>query len=120
MSRWESWRELVSALALAFAGIGVLVFLYLYNPQDIAGFPRCPFYALTGYKCPGCGTLRAIHSALHLRFGDAWRFNPILFAAVPAMLALVFSRKFAASPAVGWTILAVTALYWILRNVVGF
>ena len=104
------------ALLIAIAGIAGLVFLYLYNPQDIAFFPRCPFYALTGYKCPGCGTLRAIHAVLHFRIADAWRLNPILFAAVPVIIGLLFSRKFATSVVVGRIILIVTILYWILRN----
>ena len=117
MSDWDRLRRNLLAAMAAVACVAGLVFLYFNNPQDLSGFPRCPFYALTGYKCPGCGTLRAIHAALHLRFSDALRLNPILFVAVPAMVAMLFSRKFANNVIVGWTILAVTLIYWVARNI---
>lgn len=101
---------------MAIVGIIGLVFLYFYNPQDIANFPRCPFYALTGYKCPGCGTLRAIHALLHSRVGDAFRLNPFLVVSIPVLIGMLFSRRFAFSPVVGKAILALTVAYWILRN----
>ena len=75
-------RNLLAAMGVV-ACVAGLVFLYFNNPQDLSGFPRCPFYALTGYKCPGCGTLRAIHAALHLRFSDALKLNPILWPFQP-------------------------------------
>lgn len=106
------------AAIVALVAVAGLVFLYLYNPQDISFFPRCPFYALTGYKCPGCGTLRAIHAMLHLRFGEALRLNPLLFAAIPVVAGLLLSRRFATNVAVGRVILAVVLLYWIGRNVI--
>ena len=30
-----------------------------------------PLLLLTGYKCPGCRTLRAAHALLHMRFAEA-------------------------------------------------
>lgn len=105
------------AALIAVAIAASLVFLYLYNPQDISFFPRCPFYALTGYKCPGCGTLRAIHAMLHFRFGDALRLNPLLFAAIPVVVGLLVSRRFATNVVVSRVILAVVIIYWIVRNI---
>ena len=105
------------AALIAFAIVAGLVFLYLYNPQDISFFPRCPFYALTGYKCPGCGTLRAIHAMLHLRFGEALRLNPLVFVAIPVIVGMLLSRRFATNPVVGRVILAVVVIYWIVRNI---
>ena len=105
---------------LATVGVVGLVFLYIYNPQDISFFPKCPFYALTGYKCPGCGTSRAIHAILHFRFADAFRLNPSLIVAIPVLLGLLLSRKLAFNVTFGKWILAITVGYWILRNVLGF
>ncbi len=105
------------AALIAFAIVAGLIFLYLYNPQDISFFPRCPFYALTGYKCPGCGTLRAIHAMLHFRFGDALRLNPLLFAAIPVIVGMLLSRRFATNVVVGRVVLAVVIIYWIVRNI---
>lgn len=108
------------AMPVAVAvGIAVLLFLYFYNPQDIAFFPKCPFYALTGYKCPGCGTLRGIHSLLHLRFADAWSYNPLMVVSIPFLLAMLAFPRFGRSAIVGWTVLAVILCYWLLRNVLG-
>jgi len=104
---------------MAIAGIVGLVFLYLYNPQDISLFPRCPFYALTGYKCPGCGTLRAIHALLHLRVADAFKLNPFLLFSIPVVVGMLASRKFALNATLGKCILVATIGYWILRNALG-
>ena len=104
------------AVLAAVVGVAGLVFLYLYNPQDISVFPRCPFYALTGYKCPGCGTLRAIHAMLHFQFAAAFRLNPLLFAAMPVVAWMLLSRRFASNVAVGRIVLVVTVVYWIARN----
>ena len=105
------------AALIAFAMAAGLVFLYFYNPQDIGFFPRCPFYALTGYKCPGCGTLRAIHAMLHFRFGDALRLNPLLLVAIPVIVGMLLSRRFASNVVVGRVVLAVVIIYWIVRNI---
>lgn len=94
-----------------------LVFLYLYNPQDIPNFPRCPFFALTGYKCPGCGTLRAIHSLLHFRVVAAFKLNPFLFFSIPVVVGMLISRRFALNVTIGKSFLAITIGYWILRNI---
>lgn len=53
----------------------------------LAGVQACPVLGLTGVPCPGCGMVRA---ALALASGDvagAWRLHPLVFVAVPAMLA---------------------------------
>lgn len=104
---------------ISIVGIVGLVFLYLYNPQDISIFPRCPFYALTGYKCPGCGTLRAIHALLHFRVAAAFKLNPFLFFAIPVMVGMLASRRVARNATLGKGVLVVTIGYWILRNIFG-
>lgn len=101
---------------LVVGAIGV-VLLYCFNPQDVDFFPRCPFYALTGFKCPGCGTLRAIHALLHFRIADAFCLNPFMLVSTPVMIGMLISRRFAFNVTVGKSILGITLLYWILRNI---
>ena len=68
--------------ALAGAGIlaataGVLVVGY-FNPTTAQFFPACPFHALTGLNCPGCGLTRGFHSLLQGDVLTALHFNALL------------------------------------------
>ena len=101
---------------VAFCG-GALVFLYFWSPENISWFPRCPFLVLTGYKCPGCGTLRAIHALLHFRFVEAIELNPFMVASVPLVVILLVSPRLRFSVTMGKVIFAVTMAWWVLRNV---
>ena len=49
---------LLAAMLAAFAG---MVLLELFDPATSGVFPPCPLHYLTGWYCPGCGSLRAIH-----------------------------------------------------------
>ncbi|MEW5722540.1 MAG: DUF2752 domain-containing protein, partial [Thermodesulfobacteriota bacterium] len=51
--------------ALGAAGLAGATWLYLVNPAVSALYPPCPFHALTGLYCPGCGTLRGLNQLLH-------------------------------------------------------
>lgn len=75
----------------AVAMLLMLVVLYVVSPEQAAWLPRCPFKALTGLNCPGCGFQRAVHALLHGRVAAAWHYNPFLFVALPfvALLAVV-------------------------------
>ena len=112
-----AWRAAVLAGAILLPlGIAELCFL---DPVGTPGFPRCPVFALTGWRCPGCGTSRALHAALHGRLADALRLN----AALPVALALVayalaFPRR-ALRPAFAWTVLALVLAWGVARNVLG-
>ena len=71
-----------------FVGISVggLVLLYFFPPSEYNFYPRCPFYLLTGWKCPGCGTLRALSAVLHGDLRAAWNYAP----AFPFSLLVIF------------------------------
>ena len=45
--------------------------------------PVCSFYRLTGWYCPGCGGLRAVHAMLHGRWAQAWAYNPLVVLLTP-------------------------------------
>ena len=51
---------------------------YLFDPEEMAVFPRCPFLLATGYECPGCGSQRAIHDMLHLDLKSAFSQNALI------------------------------------------
>jgi len=97
-------------------GAAALLFLGWQNPAELPWFPKCPFFALTGYKCPGCGTLRAIHFLLHLNFAEAWRMNPLAVATIPLVGALAAFPKFRRNPLTGWSIFIIVLGHWIFRN----
>lgn len=110
-----AWRRAALAGAILLP-LGIAA-LFLLDPVRTPFFPRCPLFALTGLQCPGCGTARALHAALHGRFAEALRFN----AALPATLALLayciaFPRR-ARRPAFAWTVLASVLAWGVLRNV---
>lgn len=48
-------------LALGVAGVAVVGALHLRDPHSSGSWGYCPFLALTGLPCPGCGGLRAVN-----------------------------------------------------------
>jgi hypothetical protein len=118
--RWES-------LALLAAGSVALAVLYLFDPATSGLYPGCPFRALTGWLCPGCGTQRGLHELLHGNLLAALRFNPLMVLSLPFVGWSLLARS--AELAVGrslpgvflraaWirALLGVILLYGVLRN----
>lgn len=78
-----------AALLVAAAGAALAV-LALVDPARPGVYPACPVFAVTGLYCPGCGSLRAIHRALHGDLAGAWAANKLLvIGALPLGAALV-------------------------------
>ncbi len=75
------------AVGLVFVAI---LLLYFFNPEVYPIYPKCPFLTITGYKCPGCGSLRFVHSLLHGDLVGAWHYNPLLLGALPFLLLLFY------------------------------
>jgi len=46
----------------------------------------CPFRALTGFACPGCGSARGLHALAHGDLVGAFKFNPFLVVALPFLI----------------------------------
>ncbi|HEY5026918.1 MAG TPA: DUF2752 domain-containing protein, partial [Candidatus Angelobacter sp.] len=61
--------------------------LYAFPPTEHAFYPRCLFYALTGWQCPGCGGTRALYHLLHLQVGGAIRYNVLVTVLAPIAFA---------------------------------
>ena len=115
--------KVISSSAIAIALLAGAWVLYTYPPGEHSFYPRCAFKMLTGLECPGCGLTRASHHALHGRFGEAFRLNPLLFAlgafGVFAAPSLVRGRQpaFVMKPWFGWGAVVVVMGWWILTNV---
>jgi hypothetical protein len=112
----------VALLAVAVAGYVAIV-----SPDVPGHYPVCPFRALTGYYCPGCGSLRAIHGLLHGHLGAAFGYNALSMSMLPVLGYFWYSwltrtlrgrpRERLAYPAWIWSFAAVTAVFWVVRNV---
>lgn len=119
-------RSLIIILTIA----ALLVFGFIYyalDPSQSGIFPRCTFLTLTGYKCPGCGSQRAVHALLHGEIGQAFRYNALLLIAIPWLALCLYGeaqrttrpRLYARinAPRLIWLFLALILLWWILRNI---
>ena len=115
----------VAAGLLALAGASLL---YVLDPRESGNYPICPFLGLTGYHCPGCGTLRALHQLLYGSPLNALGYNPLTILSLP-FLAYAFVagglRAFRAPapapifvhPKLIWALFFGITAFWVLRNV---
>jgi hypothetical protein len=113
-----STKILVAWTAVAAVGIAAVgTVLNRYDPRTVPWFPACPFHAVTGWYCPGCGTTRALHELMHARIGAALAFNPLLLFA-PVLLLLFIKRASwfyrSSSP---FVFLAIVLVFGFLRNI---
>ena len=73
------WRRPVAGVVLACVGS---VALLVRDPHHAHSGGACPFHALTGYACPGCGSLRGLRDLLTGHPVEAVGHNLLL---VPAL-----------------------------------
>jgi hypothetical protein len=71
-------------MVLGGAVAAAAVLIYVSDPASASFYPTCPLRALTGWLCPLCGGLRAVHALLHGHVLEALTLNPFLFAAALA------------------------------------
>jgi len=71
------------AAAICVAAAVAVVMLKVFDPATSGMFPPCPVRYLTGWYCPGCGSLRAIHQLLHGNLRAAWAMNPLTVVLAP-------------------------------------
>ena len=119
-------RSLVLVVVLAVLLV-VGFFYYALDPSTSGAFPQCRFLSLTGYKCPGCGSQRAVHALLHGDVAGAFRYNALLLIAVPwiAFCLFVESRRTRnprlydrLNPELLMLLfMALVIMWWILRNI---
>jgi hypothetical protein len=116
------WPVLVLAGAAA-----AVTYVAMVDPNEQGHYPTCPFLAVTGYYCPGCGSLRMLHAAAHGQLGEAFGRNPLAFAFLP-LLGYLWARWALASargrpvpsvrfrPWLVWAFIGLVLVFWLVRN----
>ncbi|HET8574080.1 MAG TPA: DUF2752 domain-containing protein [Edaphocola sp.] len=123
-----SKKTLKWALIIGLFGAFVIAYGF-FNPYQYAFFPKCPFYALTGLKCPGCGSQRALHDLLNFDIRDAFTENQLMVLSIPYVLTgLIFDQANSGPNFLKWRqrlfgktaifiVLFIIIAFWILRNI---
>lgn len=111
---------------VALAALAVVAFVAVVDPNESGHYPTCPFLALTGHWCPGCGSLRAIHSLAHGDLLGAAGRNVLTVAAVPLLASIWLRwarrswtgapRRAPAPAALIWLMWLVIVVFWLVRN----
>ena len=78
------YRLLGGCAALLAAGLGYALWVRLTG----LALP-CPFRAVTGLLCPGCGVTRLCLALLRGDWAAAWRANPVLLLLLPVLAVLI-------------------------------
>ncbi len=76
----------------AVATAGVLAVLALRDPNQPGLYPTCPFHALTGWWCPGCGSLRALHALAHGQVVQAISLNAVTMLILVPLVAAIWGE----------------------------
>jgi hypothetical protein len=120
----QRWLYAGAALVL-LSGAAVL---FDFDPASSSLYPQCPFRALTGLDCPGCGTLRGLHQLAQGDLIAAFGLNPLMVLSLPFVAFSVLSRAagelrgrplstiFVPSAWI-WTLLVVVVSFGVLRNI---
>lgn len=109
------------------AVVGAVAYVALIDPDHPGHYPTCPFLALTGCYCPGCGSLRMVHALTHGHVGEAFGRNALAFVTLPFLaylwvqwaIAARHGRPMRATLLRPWaiTVFAVVSMvFWVLRN----
>lgn len=123
----------VSAVALrdpalvGTVGLGAAALLHFYDPHQSGSYGYCPFLALTGKACPGCGGLRAVNDLTRGDFAGAVSSNILAVALVAALAAawvLWLARRLqgrrdpmiALGARTGWVVLGLLVAFAVVRN----
>ncbi|HLY98631.1 MAG TPA: DUF2752 domain-containing protein [Candidatus Angelobacter sp.] len=78
----RQWSHVIAGATVAGGAV-----LYRFSPTENGFYLRCPFHALTGLQCPGCGGTRAVYQILHLHLGQAFHLNAMVTVLGPFALA---------------------------------
>lgn len=113
--------------ALTLVGVGYVASV---DPNVAGHYPTCPFLAITGWYCPGCGALRAVHALGHGDLMTALARNPFAVVAFGYILvtwvlwlertARGRPRRWLAPPWVLYGVLGAVLAFWVLRNLPGW
>lgn len=116
-------RVLTAAVVLLAAGLGYALWVHVTG----LALP-CPFHAVIGLKCPGCGVTRMCLALLRGDLADAWAANPVLLLLLPVLglLAVRMTCRYIREghtlgprweSALCWVIIAVLVIWGAVRNI---
>ena len=97
------------------------VFLYFFEIDFINHLPTkslCPFHAISGLRCPGCGMTRAMISLGQLKPGAAVGYNLFSMPLLILMVVYLWPGKFPAflqHQIVSIFIFILVILVWLMR-----
>ncbi|MGW5074498.1 DUF2752 domain-containing protein [Rhodococcus sp. NPDC004095] len=120
-------ERMAGPVGVAAAGLAVAALLYVRDPHRPGAYGFCPFHALTGLWCPGCGGLRAVHDLTH---GEVWASLSSNVFVAPLVLVLVLAwvrwvrrrrrgedgRMIVLSARTSVTVLIALAVFTVVRN----
>ena len=123
--RWIITHRFLLGMCL-IAVAAALICIWLLGARPPVWYPPCPFHALTGLQCPGCGSSRTVHALIHGDWARALAMNPLLVVLAPFALLWAtwcFWRALRHDlpppelprPAAAITLVVVLA-FWLLRN----
>lgn len=103
----------------------LLTIIFLYLNKRFSFYIPCIFHKITHLYCPGCGLTRMIISIFKLNFYQAFRYNPLLFIMMPFIITYeiknyinwIQDKPFTISKKIWYTLLFITIIYTILRNI---
>ncbi len=78
----SGWRGLGTPAVIGGAAVAAAALVHFYDPHVTGSYGICPFYALTGWWCPGCGGLRGMHDLTEGHVLDAVHSNVFLLPLV--------------------------------------
>lgn len=113
-------------LAVLAAAVAALAYVGAVDPERPGHYPGCPFLLVTGWYCPGCGSLRALHALTHGDLTTAVERNPLAVCAAGVLpwvwlqwLRHSWSGRLTPAVVPGsvvWGVVATVCLFGVLRN----
>ena len=118
-------HRLLKISIFSIAAGAILLLYFLVEPKD-GNLPKCIFYQLTGFYCPGCGGQRSLHSLLHGNILTAMSYNLLFVLLLPFIIYFIIvfllgkkykSSSFIYNSRFSLAIAIVVISFWILRNI---
>jgi Protein of unknown function (DUF2752) len=121
------WRRLLPPAGALAAVAAAVTYVRAVDPGQHGHYPTCPFLALTGLYCPGCGSLRMMHALAHGHVAEGFGRNPFAFLLIPVLGYLwtrwvraaargeAFSSPLLRTPVI-WVLTVLMLVYWVVRN----
>lgn len=127
---WSRGRESLSLGVLALGAAAAVTLVATVDPNEAGHYPTCPFLAVTGLFCPGCGSMRAVHALAYGDVAAAVLLNPFAVAAAAYLLAWWVTRLVrltgrsapslsTSRPGFVWVLMGLLVVFGVLRNLPG-